>query len=195
MTFSFPKPVWWCVDVVPPGSLTFSPLKMDAWKMSFLLGLPMFRGYVKLREGIFLVVIPYVQRLLPRLQGACWECFFSEFLHGSWSTCRKKYPPLTLMMLESRTSWYVDYVNSHAHVASASFFSLMTSKKRQVFHEFFNDWGDINSHLFGYRGVLNSSFSLAKSSPSMAAICRCGTSKISKMPTTLLSFVSSFCRL
>lgn len=143
--------------------------------------------------GRFLAAIPYVQRLLPRLRVLVGSFFFSEVLHGSWSTGRKKSLPLTLMMLESRTSWYVDYVNSH--VASARFFSLMTSKKRQVFHEFFNDWGDINSHLFGYRGVLNSSFSLAKSSPSMAAICRCGTSKISKMPTTLLSFVSSFCRL
>jgi len=32
------------------GSLTW-PLKMDGWKMSFLLGFPIFRGYVKLRGG------------------------------------------------------------------------------------------------------------------------------------------------
>ena len=29
---------------VPPGSLTFSPLKMDGWKMSFLLGFGLFSG-------------------------------------------------------------------------------------------------------------------------------------------------------
>jgi len=35
---------------LPPGSLTW-PLKMDGWKISFLLGNPIFRGYVKLRGG------------------------------------------------------------------------------------------------------------------------------------------------
>ena len=36
---------------IPPGSLT-QPLKMDGWKMSFLLGFLIFRGYVKLRGGM-----------------------------------------------------------------------------------------------------------------------------------------------
>ena len=33
-------------NVLHPGNLT-CPLKNDGWKMSFLLGLPLFRGYVK----------------------------------------------------------------------------------------------------------------------------------------------------
>ena len=40
------------LEIYPgPWKLTFSPLKMDAWKMKFLLGRPTFRGYVSLREG------------------------------------------------------------------------------------------------------------------------------------------------
>ena len=31
------------------------PLKMDSWKMNFLLGRPIFRGYVSFREGSFFV--------------------------------------------------------------------------------------------------------------------------------------------
>ena len=34
-----------------PWKLTVSPLKMDGWKMKFLLGRPTFRGYVSFREG------------------------------------------------------------------------------------------------------------------------------------------------
>ena len=31
--------------------LTFSHLKMDGWNTSFLLGNPIFRGYVRFKEG------------------------------------------------------------------------------------------------------------------------------------------------
>jgi len=34
-----------------PWKFNSSPLKMDGWKMSFLLGFPIFRGYVKLWGG------------------------------------------------------------------------------------------------------------------------------------------------
>ena len=40
------------IGELPSLKLTFSPLKMDGWKMSFLLGWPIFRGYVCFREGI-----------------------------------------------------------------------------------------------------------------------------------------------
>ena len=33
--------------------LTFSPLKIDGWKMIFLSGWPIFRGYVSFREGSY----------------------------------------------------------------------------------------------------------------------------------------------
>ena len=36
---------------VPSLKLTFSPLKMDGWNTTFLLGRPFFRGYVSFREG------------------------------------------------------------------------------------------------------------------------------------------------
>ena len=37
---------------IPSLKLTFSALKMDGWKMNFLLERPLFRGYVSFREGI-----------------------------------------------------------------------------------------------------------------------------------------------
>ena len=40
------------IGELPSLKLTFSPLEMDGWKMSFLLGWPIFRGYVCFREGI-----------------------------------------------------------------------------------------------------------------------------------------------
>ena len=45
-------------------------LKMDGWKMSFLLGFPIFRGYVKLRGGIFIIfpiiyIYPWIISLFP----------------------------------------------------------------------------------------------------------------------------------
>ena len=36
---------------VPSLKLTFSPLKMDGWNTTFLLGWPIFRCYVSFREG------------------------------------------------------------------------------------------------------------------------------------------------
>ena len=36
----------------PSLKLTFSPLKMDGWNTTFLLGRHIFRGYVSFREGI-----------------------------------------------------------------------------------------------------------------------------------------------
>ena len=46
----------WCVVVssqqLPSLKLTFSPLKIDGWNTIFLLGWPIFRGYVSFREGI-----------------------------------------------------------------------------------------------------------------------------------------------
>ena len=38
---------------VPSLKLTFSPLKMDGWNTTFLLGRLIFRGYVSFREGKF----------------------------------------------------------------------------------------------------------------------------------------------
>ena len=39
--------------IVPSLKLTASlPLKMDGWNTTFLLGRPIFRGYVSFREGI-----------------------------------------------------------------------------------------------------------------------------------------------
>ena len=38
-------------ESLPPLTLTFSPLKMDGWKITYLLGRPSFRGYVSFREG------------------------------------------------------------------------------------------------------------------------------------------------
>ena len=38
-------------NIRPSLKLTFSHLKMDGWKTSFLLGRPIFRGYVSFREG------------------------------------------------------------------------------------------------------------------------------------------------
>ncbi len=37
---------------IPPWKLTARPLKMDAWKTTFLLGRPIFKGYVSFRECI-----------------------------------------------------------------------------------------------------------------------------------------------
>ena len=42
-----------CPHMNTPWKFNSSPLKMDGWKMSFLLGFPIFRGYVKLRGGIW----------------------------------------------------------------------------------------------------------------------------------------------
>ena len=47
---SDPTPGW--LDYIPSLKLTFSPLKMDGWNTTFLLGRPIFRGYVSFREGI-----------------------------------------------------------------------------------------------------------------------------------------------
>ena len=38
---------------LPSLKLTFSPLQMDGWNTTFLLGRPIFRGYVSFREGIW----------------------------------------------------------------------------------------------------------------------------------------------
>ncbi len=38
------------LNSIPSLKLTW-PLKMDGWKMNFLLGRPIFRGYVSFREG------------------------------------------------------------------------------------------------------------------------------------------------
>jgi len=40
------------IQGLPSRSLTFSPLKNDGWKTTFLLGWYIFRGYVKLPGGI-----------------------------------------------------------------------------------------------------------------------------------------------
>ena len=40
-----------------PWKFNSSPLKIDGWKMSFLLGRPIFRGYVKLRGGIYIYML------------------------------------------------------------------------------------------------------------------------------------------
>ena len=40
-----------CPHMNTPWKFNSSPLKMDGWKMSFLLGFPIFRGYVELRGG------------------------------------------------------------------------------------------------------------------------------------------------
>ncbi len=40
-----------CQSFIPSLKLTFSPLKMDGWNTIFLLGRPIFRGYVSFREG------------------------------------------------------------------------------------------------------------------------------------------------
>ena len=37
---------------LPSLKLTFSPLKMDGWNTTFLLGWPIFKGYVSFREGM-----------------------------------------------------------------------------------------------------------------------------------------------
>lgn len=54
----------------------------------------------------FLVVIPYVQRLLDfaTTAGCLLGVFFLGILAWIFVYLRKKYLPLTLMMLESRTS-------------------------------------------------------------------------------------------
>ena len=41
----------WRIIPLPSLKLTFSPLKMDGWNTSFLLGWPIFSGYVSFREG------------------------------------------------------------------------------------------------------------------------------------------------
>ena len=47
------------VGLLPSLNLTFLPLKMDGFNTTFLLGRPIFRGYVSFREGMFLGVHPY----------------------------------------------------------------------------------------------------------------------------------------
>ena len=42
--------------LLPSLKLTFSPLKMDGWNTTFLLGRLIFRGYVSFREGIHTVL-------------------------------------------------------------------------------------------------------------------------------------------
>ena len=44
-----------CFFLLPSLKLTY-PLKMDGWKTSFLLGWPIFRGYVSFREGKFFLL-------------------------------------------------------------------------------------------------------------------------------------------
>ena len=41
---------------LPSLKLTW-PLKMDGWNTSFLLGWPVFRGYVSFREGVYIEFI------------------------------------------------------------------------------------------------------------------------------------------
>ena len=61
---------------IPPGKFNIaihSPLKMDAWKMSFLLGwFPIFRGYVQLRGGNTLVPCDHVT-MTSKSNNFCWE--------------------------------------------------------------------------------------------------------------------------
>ena len=46
-THTFRRFIYW----VPSLKLTFSHLKINVWKMNFLLGRPIFWGYVSFREG------------------------------------------------------------------------------------------------------------------------------------------------
>ncbi len=56
-----------------------SPLKMDGWNNTFLLGRPIFRGYVSFREG----------RLFIRFQGPDCDRMFNDFdVHSPISSAR-----------------------------------------------------------------------------------------------------------
>ena len=51
----------WAIDTLPETNSL--PLKMDGWNTTFLLGRPIFRGYVSFREGallstLFLIILP-----------------------------------------------------------------------------------------------------------------------------------------
>ena len=87
-----------CFDWFTPWKFNSSPLKMDGWKMSFLLGFPIFRGYVKDFGGVVFVwwfcrVFCFVffsipswigclvknggwklEHYLPIWEGRCWWC-------------------------------------------------------------------------------------------------------------------------
>ncbi len=57
---------WWDRNWFWPFNLTLpetnsSHLKMDGWKMNFLLGRPIFRGYVSFREGMWGEGITYTR--------------------------------------------------------------------------------------------------------------------------------------
>ena len=54
-----------------------SPLKMDGWNTTFLLGWPIFRGYVSFREGRVVIVILMVLTEECRIYWTClvWELF------------------------------------------------------------------------------------------------------------------------
>ena len=55
-----------------PPETNSSPLKMDGWNTSFLLGRPIFRGYVSFRECILLgqKITPYYYEPLVSLNKA-----------------------------------------------------------------------------------------------------------------------------
>ncbi len=63
---------------LPSLKLTCSPLKMDGWKMIFLLGRPVFRDYVSFREGttfnIFLHKLEY-QSINHTIEGSLCTTF------------------------------------------------------------------------------------------------------------------------
>ena len=79
------------------GNGFLDSMKMDGWKMSFLLGFPIFRGYVKLRGGVVVPIqkVVYIKVSLLKTQGKICCCclykiwWFVHFLDGTISSCIK----------------------------------------------------------------------------------------------------------
>ena len=116
---------------------------MDGWNTSVLLGLPIFRGYVKLREGnvylatftsyggkqIGLEKVPWLKCLwhwvllrFPRFKRLCWEIPVT-------SCPGRHHTPNHLLATRSRSTYYVP---SPSHRKECSHFSLPTYWRRET---------------------------------------------------------------
>ena len=77
--------VWMFRDIANVPKRKFNsewkPLKNGGWKITYLLGRELFRGYVKLRVCIFFLILKR-------------EVFFAFFLEGIWMgrKCHKPWP-------------------------------------------------------------------------------------------------------
>ena len=91
---------------------------LDGWKMSFLLGFPIFRGYVKLRgripSGLFLTVLFLFVTLGKDGFGENWWSFFGRFLGAQ----ARRFQIFVRDMLQGIDVFFVEGVSIDRNYAS-----------------------------------------------------------------------------